>query len=96
MDKDLKLKKVDELKYAHLTVPVWQVVEGTDGAYPGRFVRDEDLPDDLREAFSQSQICAAMPFKDGSYLHDFTGFMERGGKGWGYDFSAVVRPYITD
>lgn len=96
MDTDLKLKKVDELKYAHLTVPVWQVVEGMKGIYPGRFVRDEDFPDDLREAFGKSQICAAMPFKDGSYLHDFTGFMDRGGKGWGYDYSAVVRPYITD
>lgn len=93
---EFKLKMVDELKYTHLTVPVWQVAENTPSAYQGQFVRDEDLPDDLRQAFAKSQICAQMPFEDGSYVHDFTGFMGRGGKGWGYDFSAVVLPYIVE
>jgi len=93
---DLKLKKVDELKYANLTIPVWQIAEKVAGAYPGQFVRHEDLPDELRQAFEKSQISAQMPFDTGSYVHDFAGFMSRGGNGWGYDFSAVVMPYISE
>jgi hypothetical protein len=30
----------------------------------------------------------------GSYLHDFTDFMNRHGRGWSGDFSGVVEKYL--
>lgn len=91
---DIEMQKVDELVYANLTVPVYQAACDILGAYPGFVVRNQDLPDDLRDVFDKSQVCAQIPFSDACYLHDFTGFMERGGKSWYYDGSSVAANYL--
>jgi len=83
-----------ELVFARLTVPVWRRI-GPDGIpYSFLVVRDQDLPEDLRTAFTNSQIGAQIPMRDGSYLHDFVNFMNRRGKGWGTDCSAIVNLYM--
>jgi len=79
-----------------LPVPVWQVADRKpgDGCYSGRFVRWMDLPDDLRQAFARWQYGAAQPFAEGAYDYDFRDFMDRGGRGFSGDFSAVVGRYL--
>ena len=90
------LVKVDELIYPNLIVPVWEDHGGRLGAYSGRFILESDLPEDLREAFCKSQATAAMPRypKGANYLSDFSGFMNRGGKSWYHDGSAVSAKYL--
>lgn len=93
-DAALLIEQVDELVYPKLTVPVWHVVEGHSWAYSGRFVRNEDLPADLAEAFLRWMMLAAIPFHTGVYDYDFTDFMARRGRGWTGDFSEVVNRYF--
>ncbi len=57
------------------TIPVWQVVNPPPGTYRGKFVRFEDLPPGLEQAFRRWQYSAAMPFSDVSYDHDFASFL---------------------
>lgn len=92
----LNLQQVDTLAYRGLAVPVWQVADRKpgDGCYSGRFVRYMDLPDDLRQAFARWQYGAAQPFAEGAYDYDFRDFMDRGGRGFSGDFSAVVGRYL--
>ena len=88
------LTKVDELVYRNLVVPVWQVSEPARYMmYAGQFIRLEDLPEDLRKAFNEWHKLAACPGLGKSYVHDFTDFMDRSGRGWSGDFSAVVKRY---
>jgi hypothetical protein len=91
---DVELVKVRELVYQNLTVPVWKASRDQPGAYLGEIVRESDLPDDLLDAFGKSQMSAAIPFSDGHYVYDFTGFMDRGGKSWYYDGSLVAAKYL--
>jgi len=79
---DVELVKVGDLVYLNLIVPVWRAVPGQPGAYPGKIVRESDLPADLRDSFCKSQMTAAIPFSDGHYDYDFSSFMDRGGKSW--------------
>lgn len=88
------IERVGNLVYANLTVPVWQFAAPAEGQYTGKFVRFEDLPEDLREAFKQWQTGAATPVYGGCYHYDFDDFMQMGGKGWSGDFSAIVGPYL--
>lgn len=88
------MEKSKDLVYANLLVPVWKSATDNEYAYSGLVVRQEDLPADLREEFLKSQITAAMPFEDAHYVYDFTGFMDRGGKSWYHDGSAVAAKYL--
>ena len=80
MEKELKFKIVGELKYAHLTVPVWQFVGEDASVYSGRFIRYDDLPNDLREELNKFQVGATIPFRNSTYVHDFEFFMTQGSK----------------
>lgn len=90
----LIIEQVEELVYSTLRVPVWRVVEGPQWPYRGRFVRDENLPPDLREVFGKWMLGSAAPFLSGAYDHDFRDFMSRRGRGWSGDFSEVVKRYF--
>lgn len=89
----IKLHQVDTLAYQGIIVPVWQVDPGQDGYYSGPFIRHADLPSDLADAFYKWQMYAAIPFGDAAYVHDFTDFMDRSGRGFSGDFSEIVRRY---
>jgi hypothetical protein len=90
----MELDRVQNLEYRNLTVPVWKCADPElYHMYKGEFVRFEDLPEDLAKAFGEWQMSAACPGFGASYLHDFEGFMDRGGKGWSGDFSAIVKKY---
>ena len=79
MEKELKFEIVGELKYAHLSVPVLQFFGEDASVYSGRFIRDEDLPNDLREALNKAQVGATVPFQSCTYAHDFEIFMTQSG-----------------
>lgn len=95
MREEHKFEMVDELKYSHLTVPVWQFLGEDASLYSGRFVRDGDLPEDLREALKQSQVGTTIPFLNSTFLHDFQFFMSQGGRD-SESSAAVVKRYIRD
>jgi hypothetical protein len=77
----LNLRQVDALVYRGLTVPVWELLPGQGNYSSSPFVRREDLPADLTEAFfDRWQYGANQPFADAAYHCDFEAFMERGGK----------------
>ena len=65
------IEQIDEIG----TIPVWQVVNPPPGTYPGKFVRFEDLPPGLEQAFRRWQYSAAMPFSAASYDYDFASFV---------------------
>jgi hypothetical protein len=72
----IELRQVETLRFPGLTVPVW--LETEDPRTP--FVRYEDLPVDLTEAFRQWQnrTAATMPYTRAAFAYDFEIFMRRG------------------
>ncbi|MHB1592528.1 MAG: hypothetical protein ACYCTW_13540 [Sulfuricella sp.] len=77
----LDLQRVDTLTYRNLAVPVWRLVPGQGNYHAGPFVRRDDLPADLAEAFfDRWQYGANQPFTDAAYHYDFESFMTRGGR----------------
>lgn len=77
----LNLRQVDALVYYGLTVPVWELLPGQGNYSSNPFVRRDDLPADLAEAFfDRWQYGANQPFSDAAYPYDFESFMVRGGK----------------
>lgn len=90
---DEELEQIDTLEYAGCTVPVWKVVDQQCNYFKSGFIRHADLPEDLAKAFNEYQTLAACPGIGTSYLHDFTDFMDRDGRGWSGDFSKVVMKY---
>lgn len=77
----LNLQQVDSLAYRGLVVPVWQLLPGQGKYSSNPFVRREDLPADLAEAFfDRWQYGANQPFTDAAYHYDFGNFMARGGR----------------
>jgi hypothetical protein len=77
----LNLRQVDTLTYRGLAVPVWQLLPDQGNYSSSPFVRREDLPADLAEAFfDRWQYGANQPFADGAYHYDFDIFMSRGGR----------------
>ncbi len=72
----LTLHQVDALVYRGLTVPVWELLPGQGNYSANPFVRREDLPADLAEAFFDHwQFGANQPFSDAAYFWDFGNFM---------------------
>lgn len=92
IEMEMELLHVSTVKLTGASVPVFRT--DTEWCYKGKFVRFEDLPQDLAKAFWNWQIMAACPCAGTSYLHDFTDFLDRQGRGWSGDYSAVVRPYL--
>lgn len=60
-------------------------------AYPGPFVRYEDMPGDLTEVFERWQYGATMPFNRAVFYYDFENFMARGGRKGNTE---IVRRYL--
>jgi hypothetical protein len=75
----LTLRQADTITFSEFTVPVWQVADRSENmsAYPGRFVREMDMPADLAEAFAKSQLSAQIPFRGAAYDYDFQHFISR-------------------
>ena len=84
------LQQVDTLRYRGLAVPIWQTLPGR-GHSTTPFIRYNDLPADLAEAFERWQYGAAIPFDHCAYHHDFEIFMSRGGKA---EDAEIVRRYL--
>lgn len=82
----IDLEQVNALIYRGLTVPVWQTATCSTP-----FIRYNDLPADLADAFERWQYGAAMPFHRAAYHHDFEIFMSRGGKA---EDAEIVRRYL--
>lgn len=75
----IDMQQVDTLNYRDLTVPVWQATPGK-GYSTTPFIRYNDLPADLDEAFERWQYGAAMPFHRAAYHYDFKIFMSQSGR----------------